>query len=134
MGNQSDFLMFKNETLKDFKEVQKKVTEKYRDLEVEIREKLQSYETRITIYENKITELSNLINSDKTIRDKVDTLVEFKEKVDDTMIIEKIRLDNFRNDLNSNVDIIDHILKGSVIYPGVIEGINKYKTFHDLTT
>ena len=47
------------------------------------------------------------------------------------MLTEKIRLDNFRNDLNSNVDIIDQILKVTVIYPGVIGGISKYKTFHD---
>ena len=132
MGNKSDFLMFKNETLKDFKDVQKKVNEKYKDLEVEIREKLESYETRINTYENKIIELSKLINTDKTIREKVDILMEFKEKADDKMLTEKIRLDNFRNDLNSNVERIDQILKDSVIYPGVIGGINRYKTFHDL--
>ena len=43
-----------------------------------------------------------------------------------------IRLDNFRNDLNSNVQRIEKILKDSVIYPGVIGCISKYKTFHDL--
>ena len=132
MGNKSDFLMFKNETLKDFKDAQKKVSEKYKDLEIEIREKLESYETRITTYENKIIELTKLINTDKTIRDKVDNLMEFKVKADDRMLTEKIRLDNFRNDLKSNVDRIDQILKDSVIYPGVIGGISKYKTFHDL--
>ena len=63
MGNKSDFLMFKNETLKDFKDVQKKVSDKYKDLEVEIREKLQSYETRITTYENKITEFNTNVKS-----------------------------------------------------------------------
>ena len=132
MGNKNDIMLFKNETLKDFKDAQKKVTEKYKGLEFEIKEKLASYEQRITTYENKILELSNLINTDKTIRDKVDTLMEFKEKVDDKMLTEKIRLDNFRNDLNSNVDRIDQILKDSVIYPGVVGGISKYKTFHDL--
>ena len=132
MGNKSDFLMFKNETLKDFKDAQKKFNEKYKDLEIEIREKLESYETRITTYENKIIELTKLINTDKTIRDKVDNLMEFKVKADDRLLTEKIRLDNFRNDLKSNVDRIDQILKDSVIYPGVIGGISKYKTFHDL--
>ena len=132
MPNKNDILIFKNETLKDFKEVQKKVTEKYKNLDLEVREKLESYEQRIVTYENKIIELSNLINTDKTIRDKVDKLMEFKEKADDKMLTEKIRLDNFRNDLNSNVERIDQILKDSVIYPGVIGGISKYKTFHDL--
>ena len=128
----NDILMFKDETLKDFKEAQKKVSEKYKYLDLEVKEKLNSYEQRITTYENKIIELSNLINTDKTIRDKVDILMQFKEKADDTMLTEKIRLDNFRNDLNSNVDRIDQILKESVIYPGVIGGISRYKTFHEL--
>ena len=128
----NDILMFKNETLKDFKEAQKKVNEKYQSLDFEVKEKLDAYEQRITAYEAKIIELSNLINTDKTIRDKVDSLMEFKEKTTDTMLTEKIRLDNFRNDLNSNVDRIDDILKNSVIYPGIIGGISKYKTFHDL--
>jgi hypothetical protein len=128
----SDILMFKNETLKDFKEAQKKVNEKYQSLNFEVKEKLDAYEQRITAYEKKIIELSNLINTDKTIRDKVDSLMEFKEKTTDTMLTEKIRLDNFRNDLNFNVNRIDDILKNSVIYPGIIGGISKYKTFHDL--
>ena len=130
--SKNDILIFKNETLKDFKEAQKKISDKYKNLDLEIKEKLESYEKRINTYENKIIELSNLINTDKTIRDKVETLMEFKEKVDDKMLTEQIRLDNCRNDLNSNIDRIDQILKDSVIYPGVIGGISKYKTFHDL--
>ena len=128
----NDILMFKNETLKDFKDAQKKVNEKYQTLNLEVKEKLDAYEQRITAYEAKILELSNLINTDKTIRDKVDDLMEFKEKTTDTMLTEKIRLDNCRNDLNFNVNRIDDILKSSVIYPAVIGGISKYKTFHDL--
>ena len=123
---------FKEETLRDFKEVQRKISEKYETLDLEMKEKLEAYEKRIVTYENKIMELSNLINTDKTIREKVDNLMEFKEKTDDHLITEKIRLDNFRNDLKSNVERIDQILKDSVIYPGIIGGISKYKTFHDL--
>ena len=132
MGKKNDLLHFKEETLKDFKEVQRKISEKYETLDLEMKEKLEAYEKRIVTYENKIMELSNLINTDKTIREKVDNLTEFKEKTDDHLITEKIRLDNFRNDLKSNVERIDQILKDSVIYPGIIGGISKYKTFHDL--
>ena len=132
MGKKNDLLHFKEETLRDFKEVQRKISEKYETLDLEMKEKLETYEKRIVTYENKIMELSNLINTDKTIREKVDNLMEFKEKTDDHLITEKIRLDNFRNDLKSNVERIDQILKDSVIYPGIIGGISKYKTFHDL--
>ena len=128
----NDILLFKNETLKDFKEAQKKISQKYINLDLEIKEKLNSYEQRIKLYETKIIELSNLINTDKTIREKVDKLMEFKEKVDESILTEKIRLDNCINDLNVNVNRIDQILKDSVIYPGIVGGISKYKTFHDL--
>ena len=131
-GKKNDLLHFKEETLRDFKEVQKKITDKFDNLDLEMRERLDAYERRITTYENKIFELSNLINTDKTIRQKVDNLMEFKEKTDDHLLTEKIRLDNFGNDLKSNVERIDQILKDSVIYPGIIGGISKYKTFHDL--
>ena len=132
MGKKNELLHFKEETLRDFQEVQRKISEKYETLDLEMKEKLEAYEKRIVTYENKIMELSNLINTDKTIREKVDNLMEFKEKTDDHLITEKIRLDNFRNDLKSNVERIDQILKDSVIYPGIIGGISKYKTFHDL--
>ena len=128
----NDILLFKNETLKDFKEAQKKISEKYNTLNIQVFQKLDSYEKRIEAYELKIKELSKLINTDQTIREKVDKLIEFKEKADESMLTEKIRLDNFRNDLNSNINRIDNILKDSVIYPGIVGGISKYKTFHDL--
>ena len=131
-GKKNDLMQFKEETLRDFKQVQKKITEKYENIDLEMRERLEAYEKRITTYENKIMELSNLINTDKTIREKVDKLMEFKEKTDDHLLTEKIRLDNFRNDLKSNVERIDQVLTDSVIYPGIVGGISKYKTFHDL--
>ena len=127
----NDLLIFKDEALKDFKEAQKKISEKYKKLDFEVREKLDSYERRINVYEGKIMELSKMINTDKTIRERVDKLMEFKVKVDDSMLTEKIRLDNTRNDLYHNVNRIDDILKDSVIYPGVIGGISRYKTFHE---
>ena len=127
----NDLLIFKDEALKDFKEAQKKISEKYKKLDFEVREKLDLYERRINVYEGKIMELSKMINTDKTIRERVDKLMEFKVKVDDSMLTEKIRLDNTRNDLYHNVNRIDDILKDSVIYPGVIGGISRYKTFHE---
>ena len=130
-GVKNDLLLFKDEALKDFKETQKKISERYKKLDFEIREKLDSYERRINIYESKIMELSKMINTDKTIRERVDKLMEFKDKVNDSMLTEKIRLDNTRNDLNHNVNRIDDILKDSVIYPGIIGGISRYKTFHE---
>ena len=128
----NDLLLFKNEALKDFKEAQKKILEKYYNLDNNIKTKFEEYEKKINIYELKIEELSNLINTDNSIQEKVEQLLEFKEKTNDKLLTAKIRLDNFQNDLNSNISRIDKILTDSVIYPGIIGGIAKYKTFHEL--
>ena len=128
----NDILYFKNETLKDIKEVQKKMLDKYATLDNDIKDKFELYEKKINSYGLKIDELFKSINIDKTIKEKVEQLLEFKEKTNDTILTEKIRLDNFRNDLKENVTRIDKILSDSVIYPGIIGGISKYKTFHDL--
>ena len=132
ISTKNDILLFKNETLKDFKEAQKKMFDKYSNLDENIKNRLDEFEKRITSYEIKITELSKLINVDKLIKEKIEELLEFKEKTNDKLLTEKIRLDNIRNDLKQNVSRIDKILTDSVIYPGIIGGISKYKTFHDL--
>ena len=132
ISTKNDILLFKNETLKDFKEAQKKMFDKYSNLDENIKNRLDEFEKRINSYEIKITELSKLINVDKLIKEKIEELLEFKVKTNDTLLTEKIRLDNIRNDLKQNVTRIDKILTDSVIYPGIIGGISKYKTFHDL--
>ena len=132
ISTKNDILLFKNETLKDFKEAQKKMFDKYSNLDENIKNRLDEFEKRINSYEIKITELSKLINVDKLIKEKIEELLEFKEKTNDKLLTEKIRLDNIRNDLKQNVTRIDKILTDSVIYPGIIGGISKYKTFHDL--
>ena len=128
----NDMLMFKEDTLKDLKEAKKNMSEKYKNLNFKIKEKFESFELRIKNYESKIMELSNLINTDTTIKKRVDSLMEFKEKADDSMLTEKIRLDHLSNDLNKNIERINEILRNTVIYPGKIGGISRFQTFHEL--
>ena len=60
ISTKNDILLFKNETLKDFKEAQKKMFDKYSNLDENIKNRLDEFEKRINSYEIKITELSKL--------------------------------------------------------------------------
>ena len=72
-----------------------------------------------------------MIITDKTIREKVESLIEYKNKNQEIVMTNGIKIDNLDKDLFNNVYRIDNILKETVMYPGIIGGISRFKTFHD---
>ena len=126
-----DILLFKDEVLKDIKIFQSKIYEKAKSEERYMNEKIEKFSHQIQKYSEKIIELSNLICTDKAIRDKVETIMEFKNKTEEKMMTNGIKVDNIDKDFHDNIYRIDNILKDSVLYPGLIGGISKFKTFHD---
>ena len=126
-----DLLLLKEEALKDFVEIQKKVSDKYSKLDEMITGKIYDYEERLNYFEFKILQLSKIISSDKLLEEKVQGLVCFKEKMENNFSKEKIKLDNLTKLLNINIEKINQILSDSVIYPGIIGKNTKYKTFHE---
>ena len=127
-----DILLFKNEVLKDLKIFMRQISDKVSNDEKLVNEKLDKFNTNIQTYTERIHELSNLICTDKTIRDKVDIIMNFKQKAQETLMTNDIKMNNFDKDFHENIFRIDSILKETVLYPGIIGGISKFKNFHDL--
>ena len=94
-------------------------------------EKIEKFTFQIEKFSEKIIELSNLICTDQSIREKVDTIMDFKNKSEDKIMTNGIKIDNIDREFHENIYRIDNILKDSVLYPGVIGGISKFKNFHD---
>ena len=126
-----DLLLLKEEALKDFTEIQKKVSDKYSKLDELITGKIYDYEKRLNSFECKIIQLSKIVNFDELLEEKVCGLISFKEKMENDFIKETIKLENLIKILNINIERIDKILSDSVIYPGIIGKNTKYKTFHE---
>ena len=61
----------------------------------------------------------------------VKNLLDFQTETKDELITINIKLENLEKDLYNNVYRIDKILTESVIYPGIIGNMCKFKTFHD---
>ena len=64
--------------------------------------------------------------------EKIDKLFISKEKIEDLILKEKIKLDNLTKNVNENFQKIYQILSNSVIYPKIIGKSCKYKIFHEL--
>ena len=130
-----DLLHFKDDILKDIKSMQKNIADKFTISNNLLKEKLESYDTKINLYNEKIIQLSNLITEDNNLKEKVDKLLSTKITFQDKLLNHEIKVNNIEKDYINKINQINqknNILSETVIYPNVIGGISKFKTFHDL--
>ena len=126
-----DLIIFKDEILKEIKKEQIKIIEKENNNEKYTMEKLEEFSKKIDKYTEKIDSLSNKIITDKSVREKVESLIEFKNKNQEIIMTNGIKIQNLDKDLYSNIYRIESILKETVLHPRIIGGISKFQTFHD---
>ena len=126
-----DLLHFKDEILKDIRTVQLTLDDKYLKVDDFIKERLEHFELKINSFSKKIAELSNLIVTDTTIREKVESFEQFKEEIRDTIFKRRAKFSELEKKVNDDIDRINHILTDSVIYPSLIGNATKFKNFHE---
>ena len=126
-----DILLFKDDILKDMREIQRTLDRKYLKTEDNLNSKINMFETKINIFEKKIFELSNKINIDKKIRENVELLNKFKEETSDTIFKRRVKYNDFEKRMNDEINRINDILIDTVIYPSFIGANSKFKTFHE---
>ena len=127
----TDVIHFKNDILKDVRDIKYSLMEKYSVLEENLKQKMNQYDLTIKSFEQKIFELSKLITIDKSIKEKIETFNEFKEETRDNIFKQRAKFNEFENRINKEISGINDILLDSVIYPAVIGGNSKFKTFHE---
>ena len=126
-----DILLFKDEILKEIKILKSNIIDKVESGEKYMNDKIHKFNSQITGFELKILELSNLITTDKTIREKVEQIINFKEKAQETIMTDGIKIDNLEKDFYENIYRIDNILKDTVLNSKIIGGIARFHTFFD---
>lgn len=131
MAIRQDILLFKEEVLKDIRVATKEFSIKFTKMEDLLKEQINAYENKVINFEQRIMNLSNLISSDRTLVQKIDELIQFKDETRDKLITESIRITNVESDYKVNLKNIENVLSTSVIYPGLIGYSAKFKTFHD---
>ena len=126
-----DLLLFKDEILKEIKIFKSNLIEKSLNNEKYMNDNINKFSIQIEEFNRRIIDLSNLIITDKKIREKVEQFAEFKEKVQETIMTDGIKIVNLEKDFYENIYRIDNILKDTVLNSKIIGGIAKYNTFYD---
>ena len=128
---QKELLHFKNDLLKDFKRIESKLNEKYSDSINDLKLRLKDYDNKFDNVNKKIMELSNTISNDNNIKDNINKLNEFKKKIKKKILEDEIKLNQTNNELHKVITKYDKLLSDSVLYPGIIGNLCKFKNFHE---
>ena len=128
----SELLYFKDELLKDFKIIESNIEDKYTYTINELKQKLNLYENNFSIINQKFIDLTNLLSKNNEIKENIDKLNQFKEKIKEKMLNHEIKSNLIDNELHNSIIKYDKWLSDSIIYPGIIGKSCKYKNFHEL--
>ena len=131
MSLKKDMLHIQDEILRDMRQMQTKLDAKYSKSEEDLNTKLTKFELKIKNLEKKISELSNLITQDNSMKEKLESLFQFKEEIQDTIFKRRAKLADLEKKFNSEIDGINKILTNTVIYPAMIGKTAKFETFHE---
>ena len=131
-NSKEDIIYFKDEVLKDVKQFEIKIGQKYDSQALIIKTKLEQYETKMTAMIEKINVLANKISTNISLKEKVEEIYQFKIKALQDQMVQEIKIETTAKELKDAINKYDSILLESVIYSGVIGKSCKFQTFHDL--
>ena len=122
---------FKNEILKDMKNLEKSLTDKFAGTKLGIKEEINNLNEGINSLNIKLKELSTKIAEDNSIQEKIKNLENVKAKILDNILVNDVRVNTLDREIHDSISHMNTTLKETVIYAGVIGPSCKYKTFHD---
>ena len=131
-NSKMDLWYFKNDILKDLKNFEKNLTDKYNKGDIEIKEEILNINNNINSIKEKINELSSLIITDNIVKEKVDNLEKINNKNFDRILTNEIKVNNIEKETKESIIRVNNILRETVIYNGLIGPSCKFNSFHDL--
>ena len=126
-----DLVRFKDEIIKDMRSAQKSLDDKYIKADDFLRQRITQFENKINSFNQKITELSNLIVTDNSIKENVESLNQFRVEMTDTIFKRRALFNQLETKVDNNIDRINKILTSSVIHPTLIGKKAKFQNFHE---
>ena len=131
-NTKEDILYFKDEILKDIKQFEIKIGQKYSSQASTIKTKIEEYESKMAAMLENINNLANKISTNISLKEKVEEIYEFKVKALQDKMVQEIKIETTERELKDAINKYDSILLDSVIYSGVIGKTCKFQTFHNL--
>ena len=127
----SELIYFKEEVLKDIKSLEEKLTSKFDFKVSEFKSRLAENEIKCNCVDNKLALVSALISEDKNLSQKLESLMCFKNSLEEKMLNQEIKSNLLAQELKSAVNKYDKLMTESVIYVGIIGQNCRFRNFHE---
>ena len=117
---QSELIYFKEDILKTLKKIESKLSLKQEESSSTLSSTLTSYDNKLDTFSQKITDLSNLISTDNSLREKVNILDTFKTNAENQITTHEIKINRTEKDLQNSIYKYDKALSDNLYYPGIM--------------
>ena len=128
---QNEMIHFKEEILKEMKNFERNLSEKFISSNRLLDERLDSFEKRIETNNQRIFTLSDKIVDDRMLKEKVERITNDNLDIKNNMVLFGAKLDKLSKEFDEKILYIENILNDSVIYHGIIGSKCKFINFHE---
>ena len=128
---QNEMIHFKEEILKEMKNFERNLSEKFISSNRLLDERLDSFEKRIETNNQRIFNLSDKIVDDRMMKEKVQKITIDNLDFKNNMVLFGAKLDKLSKEFDEKILYIENILNDSVIYHGIIGSKCKFINFHE---
>ena len=128
---QNEMIHFKEEILKEMKNFERNLSEKFISSNRLLDERLDSFEKRIETNNQRIFNLSDKIVDDRMMKEKVEKITIDNLDIKNNMVLFGAKLDKLSKEFDEKILYIENILNDSVIYHGIIGSKCKFINFHE---
>ncbi len=130
-----DIIYFKNDILTEIKEIKDKLKEQNNIINNEVNKKLILYNGKIEDLQSRVNDFSAILNKRAAelsyYTEKLNTLIEFKNNVEQEKINKDYKFKLFTDELKNAINKYDKLISNNLIYPGIIGIDSKFKDYHE---
>ena len=131
----TDFLYFKNDILRELKEINNKF-ENQKRLNTHIKDLISSQDINLVKYNNRLENISNILNDKKAKTDydteKIKELIDFKTKIESDLAAFDCKIKLNSEELKCAINKYDKVISDNLVLPGIVGKDTKFKDCRDL--
>ena len=127
-----DLIFFKNDMLGDLKQQEHKLNKKIDKQTDDTQKKLDQFQLKLDTLTGKLFSLSSSFIENNNLKEKVESLLQFKTKTEETILNHDIKIASLSKDLANAINKYDKLIENNIFYHGIIGTSNsKFQNFHN---